>query len=130
MGLHYPGQVCRCLTIIEWGPPVKHDTVLYRTYVLLCVFIAIYTGPIHINHELYRATPYNIPPDPNFTLQHLLATIKHIRGKQCEAAPKIRILDRIHQAIRRRFILAQPRKPVSIGSSSSSFPTLNGTQRL
>ena len=116
-------------TIIEWEPPVKHDTILYRTCVLLCVFIAFYTGPIHINHELYRATPYNIPPDANFTLQHLLAAIKQIRGIQCEAAPKIRILDHIHQAKERRSILALPRKPVSIESSSSLFPTISGTQR-
>ena len=88
------------LTIIEYGPPVKHDTILYRTLVLLYVLRAIYTGPIHLNHELFSATPNNIPPDTNFTLQHLLATIKYIREKQSEAIPKIRVLARIRQALR------------------------------
>ncbi len=72
------------LTIIEWGPPVKHDTILYRTYVLLCVFWAIYTGPIHINHGLYRATPYNTPTNTFCTLQHLKAARKKEGGKYHE----------------------------------------------
>ncbi len=69
------------LTIIEWGPPVKHDTILYRTFVLLCVFRAIYTGPIHINHGLYGEAPYNVPANAFCTLQHLTATHKQGGGK-------------------------------------------------
>ena len=70
----------RSPTITERGVPVKHDTILYRTHVLLCVFRAIYTGPIHINHALYRATPYNVPTDTNYSIQQANTNLQGGRG--------------------------------------------------
>ena len=90
----------RLLTIIEWGPPVKHDTILYRTFVLLCVFRAIYTGPIHINHGLYGEAPYNVPANAflHFTISNSYPQAER-RKSIMKLQPKIKILDRVRQAI-------------------------------